>query len=164
MIVDGFVSGAVHATGDTVRPALQIIKTKSAVSRTSGAFLMKPNRDQEKYLFADGAININPETQELAVVESIKTARLFDIDLKVALLSFSTRGSANSTEVAKVVEATELARKLAPEEMIDGELQFDAAFVDTVARQKAPDLSVAGQANAFVFPELQSGNIGYKIA
>lgn len=165
-VCDGLVSGAVHPTGDTIRPALQIIKTKPSINRVSGAFLMKRNHSEEKYLFADCAININPGAQELAeiAVESIKTARLFDIDPKIALLSFSTKGSADSAEVAKVRQATELAHRLAPEEMIDGELQFDAAFVTTVAQKKAPDSSVAGKANVFVFPELQSGNIGYKIA
>lgn len=163
-VADGLVSGAVHPTGDTVRPALQIIKTKPGTTRTSGAFVM--TRNDEKYLFADCAININPNEQELAeiAVESIQTARLFDIDPKVALLSFSTKGSAKSDEVTKVAKATALAKELAPNEQIDGELQFDAAFVESVAAKKAPDSKVAGKANVFVFPELQSGNIGYKIA
>ncbi|KRL07760.1 phosphate acetyltransferase [Liquorilactobacillus hordei] len=163
-VADGLVSGAVHPTGDTVRPALQIIKTKPGTTRTSGAFVM--TRNDEKYLFADCAININPSEQELAeiAVESIQTARLFDIDPKVALLSFSTKGSAKSDEVTKVAKATALAKELAPNEQIDGELQFDAAFVESVAAKKAPDSKVAGKANVFVFPELQSGNIGYKIA
>lgn len=163
-VADGLVSGAVHPTGDTVRPALQIIKTKPGTTRTSGAFVM--TRENEKYLFADCAININPNEQELAeiAVESIQTARLFDIDPKVAMLSFSTKGSAKSDEVTKVAKATALAKELAPSEQIDGELQFDAAFVESVAAKKAPNSEVAGKANVFVFPELQSGNIGYKIA
>ena len=161
---DGLVSGAIHSTGDTVRPALQIIKTKPGVSRTSGAFVMV--KGDERYLFADCAININPGAQELAeiAVESANTAKIFDIDPQVAMLSFSTMGSAKSDEVTKVQEAVKLAKELAPNEKIDGELQFDAAFVPVVAKQKAPVSEVAGHANVFVFPELQSGNIGYKIA
>lgn len=164
--VDALVSGAVHSTGDTVRPALQIIKTKPGVSRTSGAFIMMRGRGQEKYLFSDCAINVNPSAQELAeiAVESAKTAEMFDIEPKVALLSFSTKGSAKADEVTKVAEATKIAKELAPQYEIDGEMQFDAAFVKAVADQKAPDSNVAGQASVFVFPELQSGNIGYKIA
>lgn len=165
-LADGLVSGAVHSTGDTVRPALQIIKTKPGVSRTSGAFIMIRGREQEKYLFADCAININPNAQELAeiAVESAKTAEMFGIEPNVALLSFSTKGSASSPEQEKVAEAAKIAQELAPEYNIDGELQFDAAFVQTVANQKAPDSKVAGKATVFVFPEIQSGNIGYKIA
>lgn len=161
---DGLVSGAIHSTGDTVRPALQIIKTKPGVSRTSGAFVMV--KGDERYLFADCAININPGAQELAeiAVESANIAKIFDIDPQVAMLSFSTMGSAKSDEVTKVQEAVKLAKELAPNEKIDGELQFDAAFVPVVAKQKAPESEVAGHANVFVFPELQSGNIGYKIA
>lgn len=161
---DGLVSGAIHSTGDTVRPALQIIRTKPGVSRTSGAFVMV--KGDERYLFADCAININPGAQELAeiAVESANTAKIFDIDPQVAMLSFSTMGSAKSDEVTKVQEAVKLAKELAPNEKIDGELQFDAAFVPVVAKQKAPESEVAGHANVFIFPELQSGNIGYKIA
>lgn len=162
--VDGMVSGAVHPTGDTVRPALQIIKVKPGLTRTSGAFIMQ--KDDQRYLFADCAININPNSQELAeiAVTSAKTAQLFDIDPKVALLSFSTKGSAKSDEVTKVAEAAKLAQQMDPDLALDGELQFDAAFVPKVAQQKAPNSTVAGHATVFVFPELQSGNIGYKIA
>lgn len=165
-VAEGMVSGAVHSTGDTVRPALQIIKTKPGVSRTSGAFIMLRGRGQEKYLFSDCAININPTAQELAeiAVESAKTAEMFDIEPNVAMLSFSTKGSASSPEQEKVAEATRIAQELAPEYNIDGELQFDAAFVESVAKQKAPGSAVAGKATVFVFPEIQSGNIGYKIA
>lgn len=162
--VDGLVSGAAHPTGDTVRPALQIIKTKPRVSRTAGAFIMQ--KGDERLLFADCAININPNAQELAeiAVEAANTAKLFDIEPKVAMLSFSTKGSAKSEEVDKVVEATKIAHELAPELDLDGELQFDAAMVPTVAKAKAPESKVAGQAKVFVFPELEAGNIGYKIA
>lgn len=162
--VDAMVSGAVHSTGDTVRPALQIIKTKPGVSRTSGAFIM--TKRHETYLFSDCAININPGAQELAeiAVESAKTAELFGIDPIVAMLSFSTKGSGAGADVDKVVEATKIAQELAPEYKIDGELQFDAAFDQTVAKLKSPDSEVAGKAKVYVFPEIQSGNIGYKIA
>ncbi|NVO87650.1 phosphate acetyltransferase [Lactobacillus rhamnosus] len=163
---DGMVSGAVHSTADTVRPALQIIKTRPGVHLVSGAFIMQRGRD-ERYLFADNAINIDPDADQLAeiAVESAKTAALFDIEPpRVALLSFSTKGSAKGPQVDKVVEATKKAHELAPDLALDGELQFDAAFVPTVAKQKAPDSKVGGEANVFIFPELQSGNIGYKIA
>lgn len=162
--VDGLVSGTVHSTANTVRPALQIIKTKPGVSRTSGAFIMQ--RGDERYLFADTAINIDPSADELAeiAVESAGTAKAFGIDPKVAMLSFSTKGSAAGDMVTKVQEATAKAQALTPDVPIDGELQFDAAFVPSVGAQKAPDSTVAGHATVFVFPELQSGNIGYKIA
>lgn len=163
-LADAMVSGAVHSTADTVRPALQIIKTKPGVSRTSGAFIM--SKPHETYLFSDCAININPGAQELAeiAVESAKTAELFEIEPKVAMLSFSTKGSGSGDDVKKVVEATKIAQQLAPQYEIDGELQFDAAFDKTVAKLKSPDSKVAGNAKVFVFPEIQSGNIGYKIA
>jgi phosphate acetyltransferase len=161
---DGLVSGAAHSTADTVRPALQLIKTKQGVNKTSGVFIMV--RDEEKYVFADCAINISPSSQDLAeiAVESAKTAKLFGIDPRIAMLSFSTKGSATSPETEKVVEATQLAQKLAPDLLLDGEFQFDAAFVPSVASKKAPDSSIQGDANTFIFPSLESGNIGYKIA
>lgn len=161
---DGMVSGAVHATGDTVRPALQIIKTKAGVHRISGAFIMQ--KGDERYVFADCAINIELDASGMAevAIESAHTAKVFDIDPKVAMLSFSTKGSAKGDMVTKVQEATALAHESAPDLPLDGELQFDAAFVPSVGTQKAPDSKVAGHANVFVFPELQSGNIGYKIA
>lgn len=161
---DGLVSGAAHSTADTVRPALQIIKTREGVSRTSGAFIML--RGQERYLFADCAINPNPDAQVLSeiAVESARTAEMFDINPKVAMLSFSTKGSASGEQADKVIEATKLAKEQNPDLAIDGELQFDAAFVSAVAQAKAPGSDVAGQAKVFVFPELQAGNIGYKIA
>ncbi len=161
---DAMVSGAVHATGDTVRPALQIIKTKPGMRRISGAFIMQ--REDERYVFGDSAINIDPDADTLAeiAIQSAETARLFDIDPKVAMLSFSTKGSAAGPMVDKVREATKIAQERDPQTSIDGELQFDAAFVPAVGASKAPDSEVAGHANVFIFPELQSGNIGYKIA
>lgn len=148
-LADGMVSGAIHSTADTVRPALQIIKTKPGISRTSGVFLMNRENTQERYIFADCAINIDPNAQELAeiAVNTADTAKIFDIDPKIAMLSFSTKGSAKAPQLA-----------------VDGELQFDAAFVPETAEIKAPNSDVAGKANVFIFPDLQSGNIGYKIA
>ncbi|RBP39907.1 phosphate acetyltransferase [Garciella nitratireducens] len=162
--VDGLISGAVHTTGDTVRPALQIIKAKPGNNLISGAFLML--RGNEKYLFSDCAINIAPTAEQLAeiAVQSVQTAEFFGIEPHIAMLSFSTKGSAKSDEVTKVQEATKLAQQMAPNYEIDGELQFDAAFVESVAQKKAPQSKVAGKATVFVFPEIQSGNIGYKIA
>lgn len=161
---DGMVSGACHTTGETVRPALQIIKTKPGFSRTSGSFLML--RGEEKYLMADCAINIELDEDGLAEVAVIseQTAKLFGIDPKVAMLSFSTKGSASHDLVTKVANATEKAKELNPEMKIDGELQFDAAFVPAVGAKKAPGSEVAGHANVFIFPSLEAGNIGYKIA
>lgn len=167
---EGMVSGAIHSTGDTVRPALQIIKTKPGVSRTSGAFLMLRGRSiaQEQYLFADCAINVNPTAEELAdiAIETAKTADMFGIEPRVAMLSFSTKGSANAEQVDKVRTATEIIKEKNPYKryLFDGELQFDAAYDAGVAKLKAPMSKVAGKSNVFVFPELQSGNIGYKIA
>ncbi len=160
----GLVSGAAHSTADTVRPALQIIKTKQGVSKTSGVFVMV--RGDEKYMFADCAINISPSSQDLAeiAIESAKTAQMFGIEPKVAMLSFSTKGSAVSPETEKVVEAVKLVKESAPDLVVDGELQFDAAFVPSVAEKKAPQSPLEGKANVFVFPSLEAGNIGYKIA
>ena len=161
---DGQVSGAAHSTAETVRPALQIIKTKEGVRKTSGVFIMV--RDDEKYVFADCAINISPDSQDLAeiAIESAKTARMFDIEPRVAMLSFSTKGSAKSPETEKVSAALEAAKVRDPLLIIDGEFQFDAAFVPSVAEKKAPDSPIQGDANVFVFPSLEAGNIGYKIA
>ncbi|MCR5281716.1 MAG: phosphate acetyltransferase [Lactobacillus sp.] len=162
--VDGMVSGAVHATGDTVRPALQIIKTKPGSHRISGAFIMQ--KGEERYVFADCAINIELDAPTMAEVasQSAETAKLFGIDPKVAMLSFSTKGSAKGDMVTKVAEATKLAKETNPDLAIDGELQFDAAFVPSVGELKAPGSDVAGHANVFIFPSLEAGNIGYKIA
>lgn len=161
---NGLVSGAAHSTADTVRPALQIIKTKQGVSKTSGVFIMV--RDDEKYVFADCAINISPDSQDLAeiAIESAKTASMFDIEPRIAMLSFSTKGSAKSPETEKVAEAVAEAKRRDPSLVLDGEFQFDAAFVPSVAKSKAPDSPIQGDANVFIFPSLEAGNIGYKIA
>jgi phosphate acetyltransferase len=160
----GLVSGAAHSTADTVRPALQIIKTKPGIRKTSGVFIMV--RGDEKYVFADCAINIAPDSQDLAeiAVESANTAKMFDIEPRVAMLSFSTKGSAKSPETEKVIEAVRLAKEMAPDLTLDGEFQFDAAFVPSVAKKKAPSSVIQGDANVFIFPSLEAGNIGYKIA
>ena len=160
----GLVSGAAHTTADTVRPALQIIKTKEGYKRCSGAFIML--RGEEMYLMADCAINIDLDADGLAevAVVSNETARQFGMDPKIAMLSFSTKGSASHDRVTMVAEATKMAKEKNPEMAIDGELQFDAAFVESVAKKKAPGSEVAGHANVFVFPNIEAGNIGYKIA
>ncbi len=160
----GLVSGAAHTTAETVRPALQIIKTKPGITKTSGAFIMV--KEELRYVFADCAITIAPTSEDLAeiAVESAKTAAAFGIDPKVAMLSFSTIGSAQSEETERVVKATELAKQLAPNVAIEGELQFDASIVPAIAAKKAPGAVVQGDANVFVFPSLEAGNIGYKIA
>lgn len=161
--VDGLVSGAAHSTADTVRPALQIIKTKPGISKTSGAFIMM--KEEERLIFADCAITVNPSAKELAeiAVESTKTAKAFGIDPRVAMLSFSTKGSAVTEETEKVVEAASIAKEMAPELLIDGEFQFDAAYIPAVAAKKAPDSVIKGDANVFIFPTLDAGNIGYKL-
>lgn len=160
----GLVSGAAHTTADTVRPALQIIKTKEGYKRCSGAFIML--RGEEMYLMADCAINIDLDADGLAevAVVSNETARQFGMDPKIAMLSFSTKGSASHGRVTMVAEATKMAKEKNPDMAIDGELQFDAAFVESVAKKKAPGSEVAGHANVFVFPNIEAGNIGYKIA
>lgn len=165
----GLVSGAAHSTGDTVRPALQIIKTKPGVSKTSGIFFMI--KDDQQYIFGDCAINPTLEAQDLAeiAVESAKSAQSFGMSPRVAMLSFSTKGSAKSDDVEKVSTAVEQAQeKIAEAQLedviVDGEFQFDAAIVPEVAKKKAPGAQIQGDANVFIFPSLEAGNIGYKIA
>ncbi|MDQ0507968.1 Phosphate acetyltransferase [Aedoeadaptatus ivorii] len=161
---DGMVSGAVHTTGQTILPALQIIKTKKGVSRVSGLFILL--RGDERYLMADCAINTEMDAPTLAevAVSTHETAKQFGFDPKLAMLSFSTKGSAKGDSVKKVEVATYLVNESHPEINVDGELQFDAAIDPEVAKKKAPGSEVAGQANAFIFPNLECGNIGYKIA
>ena len=163
-LAQGLVSGAAHSTADTVRPALQIIKTKEGVRKTSGVFIMV--RGEEKYVFADCAINISPDSNDLAeiAIESAETAKMFNMEPRVAMLSFSTKGSAKSPETERVVEAVRIAKEREPNLTLDGEFQFDAAFVPSVAEKKAPGSEIKGDANVFVFPSLEAGNIGYKIA
>ena len=166
----GMVSGAVHTTGDLLRPGLQIIKTKPGISVVSSFFVMllkdKTFGAEGQMLFADCAVNPNPNADELAAI-AIATAdsakNLLQIEPKVAMLSFSTMGSAKSELVDKVVNATRTAKALRPDLAIDGELQLDAAIVESVGTKKAPNSTVAGKANVLVFPDLQAGNIGYKL-
>lgn len=167
---DGMVSGAVHSTGDLLRPGMQIIKTAPGISIVSSVFVMEvPNEaygEKGLFVFGDCAVNPNPTAAELAsiAVTSARTAKvLCGIEPKVAMLSFSTKGSAKHELVDKVVEATKLAKEMAPDIMIDGELQLDAAIVPKVASLKAPGSDVAGKANVLIFPDLQAGNIGYKL-
>lgn len=166
---DGELAGAINATGDVLRPAFQYIKTLPGVSVVSGAFLMFVN---EAYghdgilVFADCAVLPDPDERQLAeiAVTTAQTAKaIVGLEPKVAMLSFSTKGSAKHEMVDKVVNATRIAREMAPTLKIEGELQVDAALVDEVARLKAPGSDVAGKANILVFPTLESGNIGYKL-
>ncbi|MEW9081273.1 phosphate acetyltransferase [Caldanaerobacter subterraneus] len=168
--VDGMVSGAIHATADVFRPAFQIIKTAPNVKVVSSAFIMEVPEckygSDGVFIFADCAINPNPTAEELAAIAiaSAHTAKvLAGIEPKVAMLSFSTKGSASHELVDKVKRATEIAKELAPDLLIDGELQVDAAIVKEVGELKAPGSPVAGQANVLIFPDLQAGNIGYKL-
>lgn len=167
---DGMVSGAIHTTGDLLRPGLQVIKTCKGVSVVSSFFIMMiPNScygEAGMVLFADCAVNPNPNYKELAeiAIATADTARnVCNIEPRVAMLSFSTMGSADHETVEKVRMATELAKNMRPDLLIDGELQLDSAIVPKVAKQKAPNSSVAGRANVLIFPDLQSGNIGYKL-
>ena len=162
---DGMVSGAVHTTGDTIRPALQIIRTKPGVNRVSGVMVMI-GPDGNQLVFADTAVNITLESDELAevAVETAKSAESFGMDPYVALLSFSTHGSAHHDLATKVAKAKTRALELDPDLRVEGEIQFDAAIDPITAAQKAPGSEVAGKANVFIFPDLQAGNIGYKIA
>lgn len=169
---DGLVSGAVHTTGDMLRPALQLIKTRPGNKVVSSSMLLECQNknlgDNGLLVFSDCVVVPCPTAEELAciAVSAAETARtLCGIDQpRVALLSFSTKGSARHELVSKVQEATRLAHEMAPELLLDGELQLDAALVPEVGASKAKDSPVAGCANVLVFPDLQSGNIGYKIA
>lgn len=167
---DGAVSGACHSTSNTLRPALQILKTKPGVKLVSAFFLMVvPNceyGDQGTFLFADSGLEQNPAPANLAAIAGTSAESfqlLTEHEPIVAMLSHSTKGSAKHVDVDKVLEATRLAKEQYPQYMIDGELQLDAAIVPEVAKSKAPDSSVAGRANVLIFPDLDAGNIGYKL-
>lgn len=166
---DCLLGGATYSTADTVRPALQIIKTKPGNKIVSSCFiLVRPSAtgDNEVLAMADCAINIKPTEDELVEIcgETVSCAKVFGVDPKVAFLSYSTFGSGSGEDVDKMHNACEKAKKAYPDLPIDGELQFDAAVSPTVARTKCPGSSVAGYANTFIFPDINAGNIGYKIA
>ena len=168
---DGMVSGAVHSTGDTLRPALQIIKTAPGISTVSSCFIMclpegSKYGEKDVMVYGDCAVNIDPNEDQLADI-AISTAesavKIAGITPRVAMLSFSTKGSAKHDTVTKVQNATAKAHEKAPDLALDGELQLDAALVPTVAALKAPGSTVAGKANVLIFPDLEAGNIGYKL-
>lgn len=167
---NGMVAGAINSTGNVLRPALQIIKTAPGIKVVSSCFIMElPDQkwgDDGVMIFGDCAVIPNPTAEELAAIAiaSAESGRqLVDLDPRVAMLSFSTKGSAKHDLVTKVQEATALAKELAPELQLDGELQADAALVESVGQLKSPGSAVAGHASVLVFPDLQAGNIGYKL-
>lgn len=175
--VDGYVSGACHSTANTLRPGLQVIKTAPGISTVSSSFIMVAPEGKNKYipegvaLFGDCAINIEPSSEQLAdiAVATAETAKkIAGVEPRVAMLSFSTKGSGNDDKflksVPKVQEAVKLAAEKAPSLALDGEFQFDAAIAPEVGELKAPGSKVAGHANVFIFPNINAGNIGYKIA
>ncbi|MBT3209050.1 MAG: phosphate acetyltransferase [Bacteroidetes bacterium] len=167
---DGEVAGAENATGDVLRPAFQYVKTLPGMSIVSGAFIMilkdKSLGDNGMFVFADCAVHPNPNAKELAeiAVATAKTTKaIANLEPRVAMLSFSTKGSAKHELVDKVVEATKIAQEMAPEFKIDGEIQADAAIIESIGKKKAPDSEIAGRANVLVFPSLETGNIAYKL-
>ncbi|MBN2520299.1 MAG: phosphate acetyltransferase, partial [Bacteroidales bacterium] len=167
---DGEVAGAENATSDVLRPALQFIKTMPGISVVSGAFIMilkdKKFGDDGVVIFADCAVFPDPTDKQLAeiAVTTAKTAKsIAKIEPRVAMLSFSTKGSARHEMVDKIVKATKIAREMNPTLIIDGELQADAAIVESVSAKKAPGSIIKGKANVLIFPSLESGNIAYKL-
>ena len=168
-VADCLLGGATYSTADTVRPALQLVKTKPGNKIVSSCFiLVRPSAtgDNDVLAMGDCAINIKPNEDELVeiAVETAKCARIFGVDPKVAFLSYSTFGSGKGEDVDKMRNACEKAKALMPDIPVDGELQFDAAVSPRVAQTKCPDSKVAGYANTFIFPDINAGNIGYKIA
>ena len=165
---DCLLGGATYSTADTVRPALQLIKTKPGNKNVSSCFILQREKNgvDERLCMGACAIQIDPDEDALVetALECAKTAATFGIDPKIAFLSYSTKGSGKGEAVDKVKNACDKAKAAAPELAIDGEMQFDAAVSPVVGQQKFPGSKVAGHANTFIFPEIQSGNIGYKIA
>jgi len=160
--VDGLVSGAVHSTADTVRPALQVIKTAKGVKKISSVFFMC--LPTQVLIYGDCAINQNPTSEELAgiAIQSYDTAKAFDLPARVAMLSYSTGNSGSGDDVELVIAATDMVKKSRPDIAIDGPLQYDAATTKSVARIKAPNSPVSGRATVLIFPDLNAGNITYK--
>jgi phosphate acetyltransferase len=162
---DGMVSGATHTTADTLRPALQIIKTKEGVNKASSFFIMVPPDSSDIFFFTDCAFVPHPTAEDLA--ESAKltadAAKGLGIVPKIAMLSFSTKGSAHDPALERILQATHIVRQDRPDLLIDGELQLDAAIVPEVAARKCPQSPLKGEANVLVFPSLDAGNIGYKL-
>jgi len=160
---DCLLGGATYSTADTVRPALQLIKTKPGNNIVSSSFVMV--RGDERYLFGDCAINIDPSEDDLVeiAIESAKTAKVFGVEPRIAMLSYSTLGSGKGPTVTKVANATKKIKEIAPDLKVEGEIQLDAAVAPEVAAIKAPDSEVAGKANVFIFPDINAANIGYKI-
>ncbi|HOI19210.1 MAG TPA: phosphate acetyltransferase [Candidatus Woesearchaeota archaeon] len=163
-IVDGAISGAIHATKDTILNAIKIVGVKEDVKRISSFFIM--NKGKKNYLFADCAINIDPNPIELCEIARLTCSSAKNLGMlpRIAFLSFSTYGSARHELVDKIKEATSLAKEAIKECIVDGEMQLDAAIVPKVARLKCPKSKIKGKANVLIFPSLESGNIGYKIA
>ncbi len=166
---DGFVAGASHSSADTIRPALQIIKCASGVSTVSSMFFMC--RGEETYLFSDCGLNVNPSPEQIAdiALATANTAKSFDIEPRIAMLCYSTKGSGLGPDAENASKSTELAKEKLVSEFegkykIDGELQFDASFVPEVAAKKCPESPLKGRANVFIFPDLNAGNIAYKMA
>jgi phosphate acetyltransferase len=167
---DGEVSGADHATGDVLRPAFHYVKTAPGISVVSGAFIMilpdKSFGENGILIYADGAVHPNPtdkELAEIAIATAHTTRAIAGFEPRIAMLSFSTKGSASHEMVDKVVSATKIARAMAPDLMIDGELQADAALIEAIGQKKAPGSKIAGKANVLIFPDLNCGNIAYKL-
>ncbi len=167
---DGEVAGACNATGNVLRPAFQYVKTRPGISVVSGAFIMilkdKEFGNEGMLVFADCAVHPNPTDRELAqiAIATAQTAKtIAGFDPRIAMLSFSTKGSAKHEMVDKVVSATKIAKEMAPDLLIDGELQVDAAIVESIGKSKAPGSNIAGKANVLIFPTLESGNIAYKL-
>ena len=160
--VDGLVSGAVHTTADTIRPAFQLIKTAPEYSLVSSVFFML--LPEQVVVYGDCAVNPNPTAEQLAeiAIQSAESAKSFGIDPKVALISYSTMNSGSGEDVETVKSALQIVREKAPNLKVDGPLQFDAASVPSVGKQKAPNSQVAGEANVFIFPDLNTGNTTYK--
>jgi phosphate acetyltransferase len=167
---DGEVTGADHATGDVLRPAFHYVKTAPGISVVSGAFIMilpdKSFGEDGVLIYADGAVHPDPtdkQLAEIAIATSFTARAIAGFEPRIAMLSFSTKGSASHGLVDKVISATKIAKEMAPDLMIDGELQADAALIESIGQKKAPGSKIAGKANVLIFPDLNSGNIAYKL-